>query len=77
MEFEDTNLERKPFFSIKEVQRITGLSRSTIYRQIKRGDFPRPRVLSQRKVAFLKAELESWIQEREPAEDLQCQEDAI
>ena len=53
------------FFSFKEVQELTGLSRSTIYRQVKRGDFPRPKMISERKVGFLQTDLESWIQERQ------------
>lgn len=51
--------------SFKEVQQLTGLSRSTIYRQMKSGRFPKPRVIASRKVGFLQIELEDWIQERE------------
>lgn len=52
------------FLSFKEVQQLTGLSRSTIYRQVRRGDFPRPRTISERKVGFLETDLERWFKER-------------
>lgn len=53
------------FISFKDVERITGMSRSTIYREVKKGKFPRPRLISARKVGFLQGEFESWIQQRQ------------
>lgn len=53
--------------TFKDVQRLTGLSRSTIYRQIKLGEFPKPKMISQLKVCFLSQELESWLDERKCA----------
>lgn len=53
--------------TFKDVQRLTGLSRSTIYRQIKTGEFPKPKMLSQRKVGFLSRDLECWLDERKCA----------
>lgn len=47
--------------SFKQVQDITGMSRSTIYRQVKSGDFPRPMLVSQRRVGFLSYELQIWL----------------
>ena len=58
------------FFSFKEVQKLTGLSRSTIYREVKRGNFPKPRILSERKVGFLAGDLERWSLGREFAGSL-------
>ncbi len=55
------------FLSVKDVQQITGLSKSTIYRQIKEGLFSKPLVLAARKVGFLQVELEAWIQNRRPS----------
>ncbi len=55
--------------SFKDVIHMTGLSRSTIYRQIKRGDFPRPRNISERKIGFLEKELEHWFEARDFAEE--------
>ena len=65
MEKNEKNLSTIRFLSFKEVQQLTGLSRSTIYRQVKRGDFPRPRMITDRKVGFLERELEHWMQGRE------------
>lgn len=67
MNIETTKALQRRFLSFKDVQIITGLSRSTIYRQIKRGYFPKPKMLSERKVGFQKAELENWIEERKAA----------
>lgn len=51
--------------SFKDVENLTGMSRSTINRLVKRGDFPRPRLITERKVGFLEADLEKWIHNRE------------
>ncbi len=54
--------------SFNEVIHMTGLSRSTIYRQIKSGDFPRPRTIAKRKIGFLDKDLEHWFEARDFAE---------
>ena len=41
-----------------------GLSRSTIYLKIARGEFPKPISLSTRAVGFLESEIESWLESR-------------
>ena len=66
METSNNHTEKK-ILTFKEVQRITGMSRSTIYRQIKTGEFPKPKILSQRKVGFLSCDLDTWIDERKCA----------
>ena len=48
-----------------EVERITGLSRSSIYAQMNSGTFPRPVRLSVRAVAWPEIEIEEWLQSRE------------
>ena len=45
----------------------TGLSRSSLYALIARGEFPRPLKLSARSVAFLSDEINAWIAERAAA----------
>ena len=60
----ETNLR---FLSYREVEELTGLSRSTIYREIRRGRFPKARLIAARKVAFLQIELERWIANRQVA----------
>lgn len=64
---ENSIADETRFLSFKDVERITGLSRSTIYREMKRGKFPKARVIASRKVAFLQVELETWIQDRQVA----------
>ena len=41
-----------------------GLSRSTIYLKIARGEFPRQISLSTRAVGFLESEIEAWLESR-------------
>lgn len=48
----------------KQVEQRTGLSRSTIYLQIKEGSFPRPINLGPRAVGWLESEVDTWLNER-------------
>lgn len=43
-----------------EVERATGLPRSTIYEKIAKGQFPRPIQLSERSVGWLEIEIIEW-----------------
>ena len=43
-----------------EVERATGLPRSTIYEKIAQGSFPKPIRLSERAVGWLETEIEAW-----------------
>lgn len=43
-----------------EVERETGLSRSTIYERMDAGTFPRPRRIGPRAVAWPANEIEAW-----------------
>ncbi|KAB2889330.1 MAG: AlpA family transcriptional regulator [Desulfobulbaceae bacterium] len=54
----NTALLRRP-----EVERRTGLGRSTIYARMKEGDFPQSVSLG-RTVAWVEDEIDAWIQER-------------
>ena len=49
---------------IKEVMSITSLARPTIYKYIKNGAFPRPVSLGGRAVAWVREEIEEWIEQR-------------
>lgn len=42
----------------------TGLSRSTIYSEVKKGKFPSPVNLGERAVGWLDSEINSWIESR-------------
>lgn len=43
-----------------EVERVTGLPRSTIYDKIKSGTFPKPIPLGARAVGWLETEIVAW-----------------
>ena len=48
----------------KEVEKITGLSRSSIYNMMKMNEFPRPVKLSERSVAWVYEEIQTWLNEK-------------
>ncbi len=47
-----------------ELERFTGLPRSTIYDKIAKGEFPRPIQLSSRAVGWIESEVLHWQQAR-------------
>jgi prophage regulatory protein len=53
------------YVRIKDVVQITGLSRTSVYRMLKAGNFPKPYNLSERCVAWRISALKEWISERE------------
>jgi prophage regulatory protein len=53
------------FYRLRDVMRISALSRSTIYRRISEGRFPRPVHLGGRASAWPSAELQAWIDDPE------------
>jgi prophage regulatory protein len=50
--------------SPNDVVKITGLSRTTIWREEKRGKFPKRVQLSERRVGFMEAEILNWAKSR-------------
>lgn len=48
-----------------EVETVTGLSRSTLYDWMKRGDFPQPVKLGARIVAWRESDIIDWLESRE------------
>ena len=58
MRYEERLLRRQ------EVEVKTGLTRSTIYRLMRAGEFPEPLKLGPRAVRWRATEIESWIAER-------------
>lgn len=50
-----------------DVQEITGLSRSSIYKLVKEGDFPRPIKLTGRAVAWPEKAVADWLASRPAA----------
>ena len=47
-----------------EIVRRTGLSRSTVYRMVERGEFPGPVQLTSRTVAWASCDVDGWIKRR-------------
>ena len=48
----------------KKVMEITGLSRTTIWRQEKKGNFPQRRKISERAIGWLRSEITRWLEDR-------------
>lgn len=56
---------------LKQVKDVTGLGRSTIYKYIAEGSFPKPISLGDRCVGWLESEIYDWILARVAERDLQ------
>jgi prophage regulatory protein len=56
--------EQTVILRLPALRERVGLSRSSIYSLIQRGEFPHPIRLSQRAVGWCAAEVEQWIAER-------------
>jgi prophage regulatory protein len=48
-----------------EVEARTGLSRSTLYDWMKRGEFPQPVKLGTRLVAWRESDIDDWLESRQ------------
>lgn len=48
-----------------EVETRTGLSRSTLYDWMKRGEFPQPVKLGTRLVAWRESDIDEWLESRQ------------
>ena len=60
----NTNQEKLSILRRKQVEKRTGLSRSTIYLRIQEGTFPKPINLGERAVGWLENEIEAWLAAR-------------
>lgn len=49
------------FIRLPEVKEKTGLSRSSIYLRMSKGDFPQSISLGERAVGWLEADVEQWL----------------
>lgn len=62
-----TEQAAQPIFNIIRIERVvekTGLSKSTICKEVARGKFPQPVPLSRRCVGWLTSEVDAWIKQR-------------
>lgn len=58
------NPSNERIIRFKEVQQMVGLSRTTIWRKQKSGEFPQSVPLGVGSVGWYKSEIERWVQER-------------
>ncbi len=52
------------FLSLEQVQARTTLSRSTVYRKVTEGTFPRQILIGSRRVAWSEKAIEDWMTEQ-------------
>lgn len=57
-------MKRSKLIKLKDVMASTGLGRSTIYKYIEDGKFPKSVSLGCRAVAWVESEIQDWILER-------------
>lgn len=57
-------MKAERFLRMQSVLDRTGLSRATLYRQIRDGSFPRQLQLTRRCVAWRESEVQNWMAER-------------
>lgn len=62
--------ENYPLISLNDVCRLTTLSRTAINKKRARGEFPQAVTLGPKRIAFVRAEVIDWINERIAARDL-------
>lgn len=60
----NTKQEKPSILRRKQVEWLTGLSRSTMYHLIEEGAFPKPVNLGQRAVGWLESEVDVWLASR-------------
>lgn len=53
--------ELKKLLPMTRVIEITSLSKSTVWRALRAGEFPRPIRLSARRLAWVAADIEAWV----------------
>ncbi|WP_417559970.1 AlpA family transcriptional regulator [Marinomonas sp.] len=52
------------FMKLKEVIRVTGLGRSSVYSFMSKGEFPQNITLGERAVGWLESEVLEWMQDK-------------
>lgn len=55
---------------LKEVTHLTGLARSTVYKYLAEGKFPKSVPLGDRSIGFLESEIQEWIMARIKERDM-------
>ena len=52
------------FLKVEQVMKVTSLSKATIYRFVREGNFPRPLKLGRRSSSWAASEITEWIASR-------------
>jgi prophage regulatory protein len=60
-------LDGERFLKFNDVAAITSWHRTTVYRKIAQGKFPRPVQLSENRVGFRESEVRAWMRDRNAA----------
>ena len=55
---------QQEFIRLNVVQEITSLSKSTIYRLISEGDFPKQIQIGKRAVVWVRSDINAWINQK-------------
>ncbi len=55
---------QQEFIRLNVVQEITSLSKSTIYRLISEGDFPKQIQIGKRAVVWVRSDINDWINQK-------------
>lgn len=58
------NDNKPPLMAPKEAAAATSLSRTYLQMMAANGDFPKPVQLGERRIAYVRAEVEDWISDR-------------
>ncbi|MEG9438510.1 AlpA family transcriptional regulator [Edaphobacter sp. HDX4] len=61
---------KKKFLRLPTIIETTGLSRSTIYRKLDDGNFPRPVRLGPKSVAWIESEVQDWMDQLASSRDM-------
>ena len=57
-------MESIRFLRMRDVMAVTGLSRPSVYRFIKKGDFPQPVKLGELTSAWIESEIQEWCKKK-------------
>lgn len=66
-----TQITRERFIRMPEVLDISGLSKTTIYEYVSRGEFPAPVSLGAKSVAWVESEVMAWMDAKISAREMQ------
>jgi prophage regulatory protein len=63
----ENNTEQVRAIRTEQVMQITGLGRTTIFRAVKEGRFPKPLKLGERAIGWLESDVRAWLESRRVA----------